>query len=26
VIFTWDGVMNIKNKTWADDFSPLDPK
>ncbi len=26
MIFTWDGIMNMKNKKWADDFSPLDPK
>ena len=24
-VFTWDGVMNIKNKKWENDFSPLDP-
>ena len=22
----WDGIINMKNKKWADDFSPLDPK
>ena len=26
MLFTWDGIMNMKNKKWADDFSPLDPK
>lgn len=26
MLFTWDGVVNIKNKKWADDFSPIDPK
>ena len=26
MLFTWDGIINIKNKKWADDFSPLDPK
>lgn len=26
LLFTWDGVINIKNKKWADDHSPLDPK
>jgi queuine tRNA-ribosyltransferase len=26
MLFTWDGVINIKNKKWADDFSELDPK
>jgi queuine tRNA-ribosyltransferase len=25
MIFTWDGIINIKNKKWTDDFSPLDP-
>ena len=24
-VFTWNGVMNIKNKKWENDFSPLDP-
>ncbi len=24
MLFTWNGVMNMKNKKWADDFSPLD--
>ncbi|MFM1931270.1 MAG: hypothetical protein RL226_573 [Bacteroidota bacterium] len=24
-LFTKNGVMNMKNKKWADDFSPLDP-
>lgn len=26
MLFTWDGVLNIKNRKWADDFSALDPK
>ena len=26
MLFTWDGIMNMRNKKWADDFSPLDPK
>lgn len=26
MIFTWDGIMNMRNRKWADDFSPLDPK
>ncbi len=26
MLFTWDGIMNMKNKKWADDFSLLDPK
>ena len=25
-LFTWDGIINIKNKKWEDDFSPLDEK
>lgn len=25
MIFTSEGIMNIKNKKWEDDFSPLDP-
>lgn len=25
MIFTWEGIINIRNKKWADDFSPLDP-
>jgi len=24
MLFTWNGVINIKNKKWADDFSPID--
>ena len=24
-LFTWEGVINIKNKKWENDFSPLDP-
>ena len=24
MLFTWDGVMNMKNAKWKDDFSPLD--
>ena len=24
-VYTWSGVMNIKNKKWEQDFSPLDP-
>lgn len=24
MIFTWNGVMNLKNAKWKDDFSPLD--
>lgn len=25
MIFTSEGIINIKNKKWEDDFSPLDP-
>lgn len=25
MIFTREGIINIKNAKWADDFSPLDP-
>ncbi len=25
MLFTREGVINIKNKKWADDFSPVDP-
>lgn len=25
MIFTSEGIMNMKNKKWSDDFSPLDP-
>lgn len=25
MLFTWNGIMNIKNQKWEDDFSPLDP-
>ncbi len=25
MLFTSEGTVNIKNKKWADDFSPLDP-
>ncbi|WP_417427815.1 tRNA guanosine(34) transglycosylase Tgt [Halpernia sp.] len=24
MLFTWNGVMNMKNKKWESDFSPLD--
>jgi len=26
LIYTWDGIVNIKNKKWHKDYSPLDPK
>lgn len=25
MLFTWDGIMNMRNAKWARDFSPLDP-
>ncbi len=25
MLFTWEGMINIRNKKWADDFSPIDP-
>ncbi len=24
MLFTWDGIINIKNKKWEDDFSPIE--
>jgi len=24
-LYTWGGIVNIKNKKWEDDFSALDP-
>ena len=26
MLFTWDGIMSMRNRKWADDFSPIDPK
>lgn len=26
MLFTWKGMINIKNRKWADDFSPIDPE
>ncbi len=26
MIFTRNGIMNMRNKKWADDFTPLDPE
>ncbi len=26
MLFTWDGIMNMRNKKWADDFGPIDTK
>ena len=25
ILYTWDGVINIKNLKWAEDFNPIDP-
>ncbi len=25
MLFTWEGMINIKNRKWADDYSPIDP-
>jgi len=25
MLFTWNGVMNMRNAKWAHDFSPIDP-
>ena len=25
MLFTWDGIMNMRNAKWTDDFTPLDP-
>ena len=26
MLFTWNGIMNMRNRKWADDFTPLDPE
>ena len=26
MLFTWEGTINIRNKKWEDDFSPIDPQ
>ena len=26
MLFTRNGIMNMKNKKWANDFSPIDPE
>ena len=26
MLFTSRGIMNMRNQTWADDFSPIDPE
>ncbi len=25
MLFTWNGIMNMRNKKWENDFSPIDP-
>ncbi len=25
MIFTWEGMLNMRNEKWKDDFSPIDP-
>ena len=25
MLFTWNGIMNMRNKKWEKDFSPIDP-
>ena len=25
MLFTWNGIINMRNSKWSDDFSPLDP-
>lgn len=25
MLFTWKGIMNMRNEKWKDDFSPIDP-
>ena len=25
-LFTWEGTINIRNKKWEDDFTPIDPE
>ncbi len=25
MLFTWNGIMNMRNQKWANDFSPIDP-
>jgi len=25
MLFTWKGILNMRNQKWADDFSPIDP-
>ena len=26
MLFTWEGIMNMRNSKWTDDFTPLDPQ
>ena len=26
MLFTWDGILNMRNAKWADDFGPVDPQ
>ncbi|MEQ9186967.1 MAG: tRNA guanosine(34) transglycosylase Tgt [Cryomorphaceae bacterium] len=26
MLYTWEGILNIKNKKWQHEFSPLDPQ
>ena len=26
MLFTYNGIMNMRNRKWADDFTPLDPE
>ena len=26
MLFTWNGIMNMRNEKWKDDFSPIDPE
>ena len=26
MLFTSEGIMNLRNRKWADDFSPIDPQ
>lgn len=26
LLYTWDGILNIKNEKWKEDYSQLDPK
>ena len=26
MLFTWDGILNMRNAKWAEDFSPIDPE